>query len=536
MKKTLLLTFLAICLFQIAGAQKQDLYDMKTVHEIRIEMSQKNWPDLLDSMRLYGEGMITGKVTIDGITYDNVGIGYRGTVSFTTGAKRNPMQIKLDYINRSQNHQGYTSLKLSNSLRDPSMVREVLGYEIARKYMHAPKAAYTQLYINNENRGLYVNLESIDEVFLRTHFGSSGNTFFKANSDTKTEVPEGCTRSYSALFYDAKTDCYLRNYEMLSTTGWDELIEMTRLLKESPKDAGKVIHIDQALWMLAFNNVLVNLHSYSGAISHNYYMYRDEQGRFNPIIWDLNLCFGSYKNTTVGSSDLSLEGLQNMDPLLHQNDDAKPLIKALLQHPEYKKIYLSHMKTILLENFENDWYQKRAQELQKLILTSFTADPYKFYTLDEFNKSLNTTIGTTSKIPGIVELMSKRARFLRKHPDLLPQGSTITDVKVLRRSKFANHPVSQFHFQAKVDKFPKKVTLYYRPAGERFFTALSMLDDGKSKDEAAGDKIFGATVNPNGAFDAIEYYIMAENAAMVSYEPMHYLYEWRTVSLGELNN
>lgn len=536
MKKSVLLAIINFTFLTVVTAQTTDLYDMGSVHELKIEFKQLNWPELLDSMRLYGDGMLTGKVTIDGVPYDNVGIGYRGTVSFQTGAKRNPIQIKLDYINRGQNHQGYKAIKLSNSLRDPSLVREVLGYEIARKYMHAPKANYMQLQINKENMGLYVNIEALDNVFLDKHFGSSDNTFVKAGADTKAGIPEGCTKTYASLYYDSKTECFMRNYEMVSKTGWDELIELTRILKDSPKDVTKVLNVDQALWMLAFNNVLVNLHSYSGAVSQNYYMYKDDSGQFNPIIWDLNLCFGSFKNTLSGSSDLSLEGLQSLDPLLHQNEDAKPLIKALLQQPEYKKIYLSHIKNIVSENFENDWYLKRAQELQKLIQVPFSNDPYKFYSVEEFNKSLTTTIGQTSKIPGIAELMSKRSRFLRKHPDLLPQLSAISDVKVMKRGKYGNEPVTDFVIQAKVDKFPKKVVLYYRPLGEKNFTMVAMQDDGKSKDENAGDKIFGVTVKPNGAFEAIEYYIMAENVAMVSYEPVHYFQEWKKISLQELNN
>ncbi len=166
----------------------------------------------------------------------------------------------------------------------------------------------------------------------------------------------------------------------------------------------------------------------------------------------------------------------------------------------------------------------------------FSNDPYKFYSVEEFNKSLTTTIGQTSKIPGISELMSKRSRFLRKHPDLLPQLSAISDVKVMKRGKYGNEPVTEFVIQAKVDKFPKKVVLYYRPLGEKNFTMVAMRDDGKNKDENAGDKIFGVTVKPNGAFEAIEYYIMAENVAMVSYEPVHYFQEWKKISLQELNN
>jgi spore coat protein CotH len=38
------------------------------------------------------------------------------------------------------------------------------------------------------------------------------------------------------------------------------------------------------LWMLAFNNVFVNLDSYTGGFSQNYYLYKDENRRFNPVV------------------------------------------------------------------------------------------------------------------------------------------------------------------------------------------------------------------------------------------------------------
>ena len=93
---------------------------------------------------------------------------------------------------------------------------------------------------------------------------------------------------------------------MKSKDGWDDLIELTDILNNKPKEIEKVLNVDRALWMLAFNNVLVNLSSYSGQHSQNYYMYKDSKGHFNPVVWDLNLSFGSFKNTGNGS-DLKLK-------------------------------------------------------------------------------------------------------------------------------------------------------------------------------------------------------------------------------------
>lgn len=74
-----------------------------------------------------------------------------------------------------------------------------------------------------------------------------------------------------------------------------------------------VVGHDRALWMLAFNNIYVNLDSYSGGIGHNHYLYQDDNGRFNNIVWDLNQSFASFK-TTGSTHDLADGNLLNIYP------------------------------------------------------------------------------------------------------------------------------------------------------------------------------------------------------------------------------
>ena len=535
MKKYFLLLVLAVTAFSMMQAQPySDLYDNAKVHELRLTIGERNWMDRLDSMRIYGEGMLVGGASIDGTGLTEVGIGYRGSSSYQTGAKRNPFQVKLNYKKAAQNYQGYVALKLSPALRDPSMVREVLGYEIANRYMIAPRASYVQLYINNENYGLYVMVESIDEAFLKLRFGTADNPFFKCTPDTRATAKDGCkSKEFGAMDYEPNLECYKANYDMMSARGWEDLQNMTRILNQNPTDVAKVLDIDKVLWMLAYNNVLVNLSSYSGQYSHNFYLYQDHEGQFVPMIWDLNLNFGSFKNIGNGS-DLDLAQLQTLDPLLHADNAAKPLISKLLAQPDYKRIYLSHMRTIVYDVFESGWYKDRATELQALVGPAFASDPFKYYTVNDLNASMTTTVGEKSKIPGIVELMGKRAKFLKKHPELTPFPPLIADVQVANRSKFSNKEVTEFRFTVKVDKFPKRVKLFYRADGEISFQEVYMQDDGKSNDGVAGDKVFGVAIKTMG-YDTIEYYIMAEGAAMVSYEPTNYMQALREVSLKELN-
>lgn len=542
MKKTILLTFAFSLLFTAFSwgqndAEEKDLYDVNTVRELRLSFEQSNWAELMDSIRLYGNGSLLGTATIDGKKFENVGIRYRGSKSFRVGDKRNAFHIKLNYINKNQAYQSYKTIKLSNALRDPSMVREVMSYQIAGQYMPAPKANYAKLYINDNYYGVFINIQAIDDHFLESHYGSSDNTFFKCSPDL-LDGPKpiaGCkNKIYASLEFESNAQCYTNNYELKSKDGWDDLIGLTKTLSESPDKIESVLDVDEALWMLAFNNVLVNLSSYSGQHSQNYYLYRDSNGQFHPIVWDLNLSFGSFKNTGAGS-DLKLSELQKLDPLLHVENVAKPLVSQLLKNPLYKKVYLSHIRTIIYDHFVDGAYEKEAKRLQRMISNDMFNDPNKFYNHSQFLNSLTKTTGKRSKIPGIVELMSKRAKYLKKHPELSIFPPEAENVSVVAREKFDNSEIKTFCVQAKLKSNAKRVKLYYRFGSDAIYQVMPMSDDGKSNDGKAGDKLYAATVDPMGKHDSIEYFILMENVKAISYDPPNYMNKPYESTISALN-
>ncbi len=537
MKKLLfaLLTLIPLAGFAQNAQTTRPLFDKKTIGEIRVTLPAKNWGDALDSMRLYGEGMMVGTALVDGRKYENVGVRFRGNKSYQMGIKRNPFHIKLNYSNGEQNHQGYTSLKLSATKADPSMVREMLFHEIAAKYMPSSAASYTKLFVNDEYAGVFINLESVDGLFLDNHFGSRKNPFFKAGVDYKPETAaSGCKQNiFGSLEYEENIDCYRENFTLESDRGWADLQELTRVLKNEPAKIDRILDVDRTLWMLALNNVMVNLSSYTGIYSINYYLYKDNNGRFQPVHWDLNLSFGSFKNTGNGS-DLDLRGLQRLDPLLHADNPYKPLLSQLLKDPLNKKLYLAHIRQINDENFANGAYEKRAKELQAMIVVPFNDDKNKIYNIDDFQKSLTATVGKKSKIPGIVELMSKRSRFLKEHPELTALPSAISDVSVQGRGKFENQRLNTFRIVANVDRFPKKIFIYYRFDDSRPYTAMIMTEEASS-DLPSGVKTFSANIEAQSEDAVLDYYIMAENAGTVSFSPLNYFSKPYKIKLSDLN-
>jgi spore coat protein CotH len=270
MPKILILIF--ACLVSFSLAAQTDLYNPEKIQEIRISFDDPNWFQTLHEYKEEGnEKRLEATLVLNGTSYEGVGVRFKGNSSYynvrKTGATKLPFNIKANFTEKGQRFpDDIKTLKLSNVFRDPSFLREVLSYEIAAKYMPSPRAGFSRVYVNDEYLGLYNLTESVDENFLEDHFGENQGTFVKCDpawgAKEKDYCPEG--DKASLMYQGDNPNCYFTYYEMKSDSGWTELIDLTKVLTNEPERIEEILDVDMALWMLAFNNVLVNLDSYTG--------------------------------------------------------------------------------------------------------------------------------------------------------------------------------------------------------------------------------------------------------------------------------
>lgn len=530
----LLIILTAVATF-VKAQDSSSFYALDQVQRIKIKTDSTKWRYLLDSLRYNGDELLTVDVSINGSSFDNVGLRYRDTPAWSPGSLRNSLHLQLDHSNPKAFYRGRQAVKLSAAVRDPSLVRETLGYEIAGKYFPAPRANYAYVEVNKEAYGVLVNIEPIDTAFLNRNFGASDGYLYLSQPNTKDPAPSGCiSESYGSLQYDKDTKCFAANFLLLRGSSYRPLVNLTRALEQDIDHIEDILDVDEVLWMLAFNNVAVNLSSYTGKDSPNYMLYQDVEGVFHPILWDMNLAFGSYKNTGKGS-DLKFEELVEMDPLLHLDNQFKPLISRLLAKEEYRKLYLSHLRTLVYEEFENDSYLERAKAMQESIRSFLEMDDNRYYQISQFDDSLKKTIGSKSQIPGIQELMEPRADFLRKHPELTIIPPSIANIKVKKRERFSTERVENFSIQAQISKFVNRVKIYYRFSPDETYRSKNMVDDGKHFDEEANDHIYGVIIDPPNGRNTLQYYIMAENAKLMTFDPVRYMSDYHETTLEEIN-
>ncbi len=359
MKKRFLPFLLSLA--SVAATSAQSLYDPNILQDIKITFFQSNWDAVLDSLKNIDNGnyLLAKSVEINGQLFDSVGVKYKGNSSYSPNNNKNPLHIELDFVRPDQNYQGVKDIKLSNGFADPTFIREPLSYEILRQYTDAPLANHAKVFINGAYWGLYGNVESINKRFVRNHFKTDGNNpFFKCNPEDFGGPGTG--GNYPDLVYSsADSSFYYNKYDIQSDAGWKELLMLMDTLKNHPNSAHTILDVDRALWMLAFNTLLVNLDSYTGAFGQNYYLYHDRNDRWLTMSWDLNMSFGGFPLLNSGGGGmLSITQMKNLDPLTQSTNSNRPLIKQLLANPTYKRMYIAHMRTMLKENFAKRFLQR----------------------------------------------------------------------------------------------------------------------------------------------------------------------------------
>ena len=260
--------------------------------------------------------------------------------------------------------------------------------------------------------------------------------------------------------------------------------------------------------MLAFNNVLVNLDSYSGVFCQNYYLYKDNTNHFNPIVWDLNMCLGGFpfvgnSNNSMGS--LTVTNMQQLPITIHATDPYWPLINAVMSNTTYKKMVVAHERTIVNELFVDSSYITTATQLQALVDADVQADTNQFFSYAQFQTALTTNNNVGSYVvPGISNLMSARVSYLQSTAEFSAIAPAISSVGVKDSSSDPNDTITIIAQVSNANS--TSVYLMYRYLVTENFIEQVMYDDGLHNDEAPNDNLYATLVKVNK--DSFQYYLI----------------------------
>ncbi|MBM3836406.1 MAG: spore coat protein CotH [Verrucomicrobia bacterium] len=375
------------------------LYDSFTLRTLFLEFENADWEKELADF-YHTDVEVPAKLRVDGRTYREVGVHFRGTTSYMSvgeGQKRS-LNLSLDFVHGKQDLHGYTTLNLLNSHSDPTFLRTVLYNHIAREFIPAPRANYVRVVINGESWGTYVNSQQFNKEFLKDWFGSSKGARWKMLGNQRGQG------RFNYLGEDVAE--YKRLYEIKSKDdpkAWADLIKLCRVLDQTPPDKleeaiAPLLDIDGILKFLALDNVLINSDGY-WVRTGDWNVCQDAKGRFHIVPNDANETFAppngpgfggggpGFGGGRGGQGELRVEGVK-LDPLAGIDDPDKPLLHKLLAVPSLRERYLGFVRAIAETWLDWNKLSPLVQQYQAVIAEDVTTDTHKLYPTEAFAKGV----------------------------------------------------------------------------------------------------------------------------------------------------
>lgn len=95
-------------------------------------------------------------------------------------SRRFSLKVDFNFFNAARSFRGLKKLNLNNGYSDPSLMRDILGYELCEYLgLPTPRASFVDLWLNDTHMGLYTQVEHIDRVFLGQNFSCDDGHLYK---------------------------------------------------------------------------------------------------------------------------------------------------------------------------------------------------------------------------------------------------------------------------------------------------------------------------------------------------------------------
>jgi hypothetical protein len=379
---------------------KTPLYDAQALRTIFLALDDANWESELIAFK-NTDVEVPATMTVDGATYKDVGVRFRGMSSFmgVPEGLKHSINLSVDYVHADQRLLGYRTLNLLNSHEDATYLRSILYYQAARDYIPAPKANYARVVINGDSWGVYVNVQQFNKDAIDEWYGTTDGARWK--------VPGSPGGRGGLEYLGEDVAAYKRSYEIKSKDdpkSWAAFITLCRVLNQTPPEKlesalAPMLDIDETLKFLALDNTLVNGDGYWVRAS-DYSIYLDPKGKFHVLPQDANETFGPGRGGRgpggpggpgrMGrGGPMMMGGGPDLDPLVGLDDPTKPLRSKLLAVPALRAKYLGYVKAIATKWLDWNTLGPLATKYQAVIAEDVTVDTRKLDTFEAFQSGVD---------------------------------------------------------------------------------------------------------------------------------------------------
>jgi spore coat protein CotH len=419
-------------------------------------------------------------------TIEPVGFRLRGNTS--RHSQKKSFKVSFNRFTSGGKYYGVEKLNLNGEHNDPSVIRSKICWDIFRKMdIPASRSNHVQVYINGNYYGLYINVEHIDEEYIKTRFAYNDGNLYKClypadlnylgeDPDLYKLAPYG-DRTYE-LKINEEADDYsdIANFiDVLNNASADDLkCQLDEVF--NTYDYLKIIAAD--ILMGDWDGYIYN--------QNNYYIYHNTvTNKFEFIPYD-------YDNT-LGIDWLNRDwGTRNIYDWQQHGDNYRPLYERIMNDEELRNQYTYYMNQLVTNTIDIDSLITAIGERRDMIAPYLINDPYYpldyGYTMDDFYNSFNNALGGHVDY-GLFPYLETRVSSIINQLENTEMDPVI---KYIRHQKVSDTEAQVVAF-VEAENNPADVSLEFSVDGSNW-NSTEMYDDGNHNDGLAGDLIYGASI------------------------------------------
>jgi hypothetical protein len=264
-----------------AADEAEPLFDPAAVAEIDFTLPPASLEKLEEEPETSDYQHAAIAATIGGTTYNLADVGFRlkgGHGSFRDLTGKAAFKVKFNEFVKGQKLLGLKKMTLNNMVQDPSMIHETMTYDLFRAMeLPAPRTGYAFVRVNGEPYGIYLDIETYDDISLPRLFPSTQH-LYEADA-AGVDVRPGEADTFEV---DEGDDEDLGDLEALIAAADDTVGDWS-----DGMDA--VADLAEMTRMWAVERYTGHWDSYSGPAApfrpNNYYLHSRDDGVFAMLPW-----------------------------------------------------------------------------------------------------------------------------------------------------------------------------------------------------------------------------------------------------------
>jgi len=329
-----------------------DFYNSTSIHEVYITIDSASVANLNKTPKEYTMAQVELKSVGGSSGKFSTGVRLKGSTSLEKLSGKPSFKLKFNWSNlKGQRFLGLKAMTLNSMTQDGSLIHEAAAYRLFNSMgIPSPKTGYAKVYLNGTLKGLYLNVETIDDIFLSKRFGDPTQHLYEA-------------QAFKDLMYGndrggEETGPYLVD-EGWSTTpdkkDLGKLIEVANMTTGASWWKSMDTYTDRAklIRQFAVENFLGHWDGYSGPIINNHFWRSNDRGKFTMIPWGVDQTFGENRQTPIKGDSyyFAMDAKEVGYPWVMQSHKKPALPRGLLfqkclTYKPCKTLYLTELKAV----------------------------------------------------------------------------------------------------------------------------------------------------------------------------------------------